>query len=98
MPANDRELDRCEGAGLEQNRVGHPELADVVQWRCVTDQLRERRIEAQALREQRSGAPDALRVLVRLVVAILGGEREAAKRLPAGVLELRRPASNGFLE
>jgi hypothetical protein len=34
------------------------------------------------------GAPDALRVLVRLVVAVLRRERESMERFPPGVLEL----------
>ena len=83
---DDLELGRGEPPGLEQDRVRDGDLADVVQRRGVADvgdgELGEPEPLAEARRERR----DALRVLARVVVAVLGREREPPQHLhPQGV-------------
>jgi len=55
-------------------------------------------LEPELFGEERGRPSYPLGVLVGLVVAILGGEREAAKRLPPRIFELGCPTGDGLLE
>ena len=70
---------------LQQHRVGHAHLADVVKRRRAPDQLDVVFAEAQLAGNPRSGTTDTLGVLIRVVVPVLGRDRE-----PLQDLESRR--------
>jgi len=82
------ELVRGQPAGLEQDGVGDPDLADVVQRRGALDQLRPGHREAQGARQQAGGAPDAPRVLLGVVVAVLGRQCQAVQHPQARRFEV----------
>ena len=63
-----------------------------MQRRGLADQADVLLLKVELFCEQRGGMSDALGVLERLVVAVLGGEREPAQRLEAGLLEFRASA------
>ena len=73
-----------EPAGLEQDRVRDRDLAEVVQRRGLAHQPHHPVPEPGAAGEQRRQVADPLRVLVRVVVAVLRGQRE-----PPQAVELR---------
>ena len=85
---DDRALLGGERAGLQQDRVGDRDLADVVQRRGVAHQLAELAVEADLLGEQRREAPDALDVRAGVLVAELDRHREAPHGLRLRDLEL----------
>ena len=82
------ELVRRERPRLEQDRVAHGDLADVVEAGGDRDVLDEALVEAEQPRDAARERADAQRVLARLVMAVLGGVREALDQLVLGVLEL----------
>jgi hypothetical protein len=85
-------------AGLEPDGVRDADLADVVQRGGEAQVLDGVVREAELAGEQGGGAADALGVLLRVVVAVLGGEREALERLLAGVLEVGGAGADPALE
>ena len=92
MRLDDVELLATQRAGLEQDRIGDADLADVVQECRLTDQLHRLPVEAELEGDAGSHVRDPVRVGLRVVVAILGGERESRQRLVVGIRELpRRP-------
>src|SRR5437899_9594578 len=84
--------------GLEQDRVGDPDLADVVEGRCVADRLGKVAREPELLREQRCHSTYASCVLAGGVIAKLGYERQAIEHLPTGLLEVACALDHPFLE
>ena len=78
---DDLELLRRELARLEQDRVGNPDLADVVQGGRALDHLDQLLVQAQHSREQVRGVRDALGVPVGVVVAVLAHQRQALEVL-----------------
>jgi hypothetical protein len=93
-----RALVLAQGAGLEPHGVRDADLADVVQRRGVAQVLDGLGRQPELLGQQRGGAADALGVLVRVVVAVLGGHREALERLAARVLEVGGTGADPALE
>ena len=92
------ELGLAEGSRLEQDRVGDPDLPDVVEGRRAGDELGVAPLEPERMGEQPRQPSDAARVLARVVVAILGREREPVENLEPGVLELLRAFADASLE
>ena len=84
--------------GFSRIAIRDPDLADVVQRRCVTDQVDLVLGHAERPREQRRGPADAPGVLAGLVVAILGGDGKALENLDSRVLEVLRPLPHLVLE
>ena len=70
-----------EPPGLEQDRVRDGDLADVVQRRRVADVGDRELGQPEPLAEARRERRDALGVLARVVVAVLGREREPPQHL-----------------
>ena len=75
-------------AQLEQDVVGHADLADVVQRRGEADRVHQVVGQAHRRGNPRRDRADALRVLHRVVVAELGGAAEPLENLELRVLEL----------
>ena len=75
---------------FEQDRVGDGELADVVQRCRLPDPFHFDRGQAEPFAEQSGGVADSLCVFEGLVVAVLGRQRELAKRLQSRLVELGR--------
>ncbi len=90
---DDRALLGRQRAGLEQDRVGDRDLADVVQRRRVAEALAEVRVHADLLGEQRREAPYPLDVRAGVLVAELDGHRETADGLGLRDLELGERAA-----
>ncbi len=78
MRLDDLELLRLEPPRLEQDRVGDGDLAEVVQRRGLADEPDHPVALPQVARHPRGERRHALRVLGRVVVAVLRGEREPA--------------------
>jgi hypothetical protein len=95
---HERALGVAQPARLQKDRVGHAQLADVVQWRGVAKQLDELGGLAEPLGQQRGQAADALGVLVGLVVAVLGGEGQAPEVLQPRSLKIVRALGDQILE
>ena len=86
------------GRRLEQDGVGHADLADVVERRRALDHRRVAVAQAERPR-QRAGQPaDAARVLAGVVVAVLGGAGEAVDDLDVGAGERAGPLLDRQLE
>ena len=85
---DDRALLGRERAGLEQDRVGDRDLADVVQRRGVAEPLAEVGVHADVFGQQRREAPDALDVRAGVLVAELDRHRQAPHGLGLRDLEL----------
>ncbi len=85
---HDRALLGGERAGLQQDRVGDRDLADVVQRRGVAEPLAELAVEAGLLGQQRREAPDPLDVRAGVLVAELDRHRQAPHGLRLRDLEL----------
>ena len=85
---DDLELLLGQPAGLEQDRVRDRDLADVVQRRGVADEVHHPVAEAQPARQHGREVADALGVLARVVVAVLGGLGEPAQAVELGALHL----------
>jgi hypothetical protein len=66
---------------LEQDGIGDPDLAHVVQDRGEPDHLAARALEAEVARDARRVDTDPLDVLARLVGPELDGQRETLDRL-----------------
>src|SRR5207342_3088618 len=93
---DDIELLAAQRPRLEQDRIRDPDLADVMQERRLTNQLHLVSGEAELERESRRGVRDPVRVGLRVVVAILSGERQSGQRLVVRFGELpRRPLELG---
>ncbi len=75
-------------AGLEQDGVGDRDLAQVVQRRRVADEPDEPVVPRDVARHPRRERGDALRVLGRVVVAVLRRQREPAQRVDADGLRV----------
>ena len=85
---HDRALLGGERAGLQQDRVGDRDLADVVQRCRVAEPLAELAVEPGLLGEQRREAPDPLDVRAGVLVAELDRHRQAPHGLRLRDLEL----------
>ena len=85
---DDRALLGRERTGLEQDRVGDRDLADVVQGRSVLEALAELGVHADVLGQQHREATDALDVRAGVLVAELDRHRQALDGLGLGDLEL----------
>jgi hypothetical protein len=81
-----------EPAGLQQDGVGNRDLAEIVQRRCLAHQPDRTVVVAKAAREPCCEVAHALGVLVRVVVAILGGRRKPAQQIDAHFLEIAAAA------
>ena len=92
MGLDDVELLATQWAGLEQDRIGDADFPDVVQESCLTDQLHRLPVEAELDGDAGSHVRNPVRVGLRVVVAILGGECEPRQRLVVGSRELPRRA------
>ena len=82
------ELVGGEPAGLEQHRVGDPDLADVVEERGLADERDVVVGKPEGGRDLRGGLADAAGVLLGFVVVVFGGEREPRDRLSPRLVEL----------
>jgi hypothetical protein len=74
--------------GLEEDGVRDRDLAEVVQRRRLAHQPDRPVVQAEVAAELRGEVPDALGVLLGVVVAVLGREREPAQRVHLIELEL----------
>ena len=92
------ELGRRQRARLEQDRVAHGDLADVVQARRHPDVVDEAFVEAEQARDAAGQRADAERVLSRFVMPVLCRHREALEHLVLRVLELGRPLAYPLLQ
>jgi hypothetical protein len=88
---DDLELLVGEPARLEQDRVRDRDLADVVQRRRLAHEAHHVVADPDPGGQQRREVPDALRVLVRVVVAVLGGQRDPAQPVELRGLQLAPP-------
>ena len=86
----DVELLAAQRAGLQKDRIRDAHFADVVQEGRLTDQRHRRPVEAELEGDPGCHVRDPVGVGLRVVVAILGGEREPRQRLVVGVGELAR--------
>jgi hypothetical protein len=98
MRLDDVELARRERRRLQEDRVGDADLADVVEGRGALDRPRVRLGQAERAREEAGEPADATGVLAGVVVAVLGGTREALDDLEVRAVEGPRPLEDGLLE
>lgn len=77
-------------AGLVEDGVAHGDLADVVEPRGGEEELHLGLGPAQRVRDGRGVVPDPPGVLAGVVVAVLGGYREAGDDLELRLLEFAR--------
>ena len=87
-----------ERAGLQQDRVGHADLAHVVQQARVAQRLGLGRGHPQRQPEALAHPADALEVHAGLLVARLGGVRKAMDDLELRLAQLDRALAHGLLE
>ncbi len=92
------ELVGSELAGLEEHRVGDPDLADVVEERGLADERDVVFGKPECRRDLSGGLTDASGVLLGLVVVVVGGEREPLDRLLPRLLELPGSLRDGPLQ
>jgi hypothetical protein len=95
---DDLELHRREAGALEQDRVGHADLADVVEHRGAAHPLRIDVRDVEPQRDALRQPADAPRVLARRVVAVVGGEGEAVQDVGARLLQLHRALAHAQLQ
>ena len=89
VAAHDRHLVVGQAAGLEQDAVGHADLADVVQDAGVADQVGLGGGQPELERDLAAEPAHALDVIAGVVVAQLRGLREPHDDFELGVRELR---------
>jgi hypothetical protein len=92
MRLDDLELLGLQSAGLEQDRVRDRDLAEVVQRRGLADQPDHAVALIQPARHPRRQRGDALGVLGRVVVPVLGRAREPLERVDADRLDVAERA------
>jgi hypothetical protein len=85
-----------QAGGLEQQRIGYPDFADVVQRRRPPDQADVVCRQAEHFCEAAGHRTDALGMLTRIVVPVFRGGRQPLEHLDARVLQLLRPSVDGF--
>ena len=83
---------------LKEDAVGHGDLAHVVQRRRPPDVLDLVGGKLESARERGGLATDALCMLARGIVAVLGGQRQALQDIETGFLELRRTSRYAVLQ
>jgi hypothetical protein len=88
------ELLRLEPSGLEQDRVGDRDLAEIVERRGLAHEPHVPVALPQVARHAGRERGDALRVLRRVVVAVLRRERQAPQRVDARLLRLTERAQD----
>ena len=88
MRLDDLELLRLQPPRLEQDRVRDRDLADVVQRRRLAHQRHDPVALAQLARHPRREGADALGVLGRVVVTVLGGQRQPVQGVDARCLRV----------
>ena len=85
-----RELVVAEAAALQQDAVGHGDLAEVVQRGGQPEQFDVLHVHPELARQGRREPAHALGVLHRVVVAEVGGTREPMQDFELGLLEFLR--------
>ena len=83
---------------LQQDLVGDPDLADVVQRCGAAKDFDLGGAEPDRGGEQSGGAPDALSVLLRVVVAVLCRQRQALQQLEPGLFQVGGALADSLLE
>ncbi len=98
VPLHDGKLLRGKPPGLEQDRIGDSNLAEIVERSSPLHQLHHHRTETQRVRQQRGHPADPLDVLAGIVIPELGGAGQPIEDLEPGLVQVAGPLPDPGLE